>query len=148
MSKTQELVEALTSIIEKHFGGSEQVGTSVEVIKSFDEELMQATHIVYEPNVPDLHDEYMTEETIRKACHNFNTHCSQANLFHRVDTDKVTIAESYILPVSAQVGDEIVKAGSWLAVLQYNDKELWDMEKNGDIQGVSIGALGRRVSND
>lgn len=135
-------IDQIYSWLQKHFGGSSK--DHVEVIKARDEELKQATHIVYQPNVPDLHGEWMSEETIRKACHSFNTHCRKANLFHMVETNDVDIIESYILPVDAVIGETEVKKGTWMAVLQYKDDDLWEMEKSGEIQGVSIGARGKR----
>lgn len=140
METKEDKIDKIYNWLEKHFGGSEK--EHVEIIKARNEELKQATHIVYQPNVPDLHGEWMSEDTIRKACHSFNMHCRKANLFHKVETDKVDIVESYILPVNAKIGNVDVKKGTWLAVLQYKDDALWEMEKSGEIQGVSIGARG------
>lgn len=113
--------------------------TKVEFTKSVNEELMQATYIVLEPNVIDVHGDTYDEETVRKACHNFNQHCKKANLFHLVDTDGFTVVESYTTPIDIVLEDQYIAKGTWLCVLQYNDEELWDLAKSGEIQGVSIG---------
>ena len=39
------------------------------------------------------------------------------------------------------MGETIIKAGSWLAVLQFNDDSTWEGVKNGDYTGVSIGGV-------
>lgn len=149
MSKDKDnIIKAFSEFLDKHFGESNSDSPNHDVIKSVNEELKQALHVVYQPNTPDLHGEWMSEETIRKACHSFNLHCRKANLFHRVETDKVEIVESYILPTDTEINGTKVVKGSWLAVLQYKDDELWEMEKSNDIQGISIGARGKRVIHD
>ena len=40
-----------------------------------------------------------------------------------------------------QVGEAIVKAGTWLVNLQFNDDDLWAAADAGEFSGVSIGAL-------
>jgi len=115
--------------------------TQVSITKAVDEELMQGTYIVLEPDVIDLHGDTYSEEEVRKACHNFNSNAVKCNLFHMVETNGFSIAESYVTPVDMILGDQFVKKGTWLAVLQYNDTELWDLAKSGEICGVSIGAL-------
>ena len=77
---------------------------------------------------------------VRKACHNFNTYCRKANLLHLFDTDTFSVVESYIAPVGMQMGDTVIKAGSWLSVLQFTDESIWAEVKNGGYSGVSIGA--------
>ena len=39
-----------------------------------------------------------------------------------------------------QMGETIIKAGSWLSVLQFSDDDIWEEVKNGNYTGVSIGA--------
>ena len=38
------------------------------------------------------------------------------------------------------MGEQIVKAGSWMTVLQFNDDDIWDEVKAGNYCSVSIGA--------
>ena len=109
--------------------------------KSLDEELKQVLFIVMVPDEVDLHGDITSCKEVQKACHNFNTYCRQANLFHLVQTDTFSIVESYISPVDFVLNDKIVKAGTWLTNLQIHSEELWDLIKSGDINGVSIGAL-------
>ena len=59
---------------------------TVQVVKSVNEELKQATFVVMVPDEVDLHGDIIAEDEVRKACHNFNKHCNQANLFHITKT--------------------------------------------------------------
>jgi hypothetical protein len=111
-----------------------------EIVKSVNEELKQATFIVMVPDEVDLHGDITSEEEVRKACFNFNKHCRQSNLLHLAKTATFEFAESYIAPVDFQIDDITVKKGTWLATVQVNDDGLWDLIKDGQINGLSIGA--------
>ena len=115
--------------------------TDKVVAKSLNEELKQALFVCMVPNEVDLHGDITSEDEVRKACHNFNKFCSQANLFHIVKTDSFEFAESYIAPTDFILGDKEVKKGTWLVNIQVNDDSLWELIKSGEINGVSIGAL-------
>ena len=114
--------------------------TNIPIIKQANEELKQATFLVLSPDEVDLHGDVYDADEVRKACHNFNTYCRKANLLHLFDTDAFSVVESYIAPVSMQMGETIIKAGSWLSVLQFTDESIWSEVKNGSYSGVSIGA--------
>lgn len=114
---------------------------TVQVVKSVNEELKQATFIVMVPDEVDLHGDIIAEDEVRKACHNFNKHCNQANLFHITKTATFEFAESYCSLVDFVLGDKLVKKGTWLATIQVHDSELWDLIKDGEVSGLSIGAL-------
>lgn len=115
--------------------------SNVPVFKQAQEELKQATFLVLSPDEVDLHGDIYDAVEVRKACHNFNIHCRKANLLHLFETDSFSIVESYISPVDMQMGETIIKAGSWLAVLQFNDDSIWEGVKDGSYTGVSIGAI-------
>jgi hypothetical protein len=119
-----------------------------QIVKSLDEELKQATYVCMFPG-EDLHGDNITIEEVRKACHAFNRSPRRANLFHKAMTDSVEFVESYILPtdIEMQVADGSVKSipkGAWLVVTQTTSDEIWKAQKDGRINGVSIGALGKR----
>ena len=111
---------------------------TVGIKKAKNEELKQVLYVVMVPDETDLHGDTTSTEEVAKACHNFNTHCRQANLFHLVQTDTFSIVESYIAPVDFVLGEVLVKSGTWLANLQIQDEQLWELIKSGDITGVSI----------
>lgn len=115
--------------------------TKLQVKKSVNEELKQATFIVMVPDAVDAHGDITSEDEVRKACFNFNKFCREPNLFHLTGTETFEFAESYISPVDFQLGDREVKKGTWLATIQAKDDNLWELIKSGDIDGLSIGAL-------
>ena len=102
--------------------------------------------VVLAPNEIDEHGDTNTEECVEKACISFNTLCNKANLFHRINTEKAKIEQSFITPAGFTTDTGIeVKKGSWLQYWHFpegdTDSEiLWTMVKNNEIQGVSIGA--------
>ena len=73
--------EKIKQILVKAFGESEKT-TPDEVIKS---EEMVSYEVVYEPNTKDAHGEWMSTETVAKACEDFNNYLEagvvQPNLF-------------------------------------------------------------------
>ena len=105
------------------------------------DELKQAMFIVMEPDEVDLHGDITSAEEIRKACFNFNLYCQKPNLFHLSGTDTFDFVESYIAPVDMQIGEQVIKAGTWLATVQVYDDTLWDCIKTVEVAGLSIGAL-------
>ena len=113
------------------------------IVKALNEELMQALYVVMVPDEVDLHGDTTTAEEVLKACHNFNKFCRQPNLRHLETTTSFEIAESYCTPVEFTLGDVVVKKGSWLQLIQTLDKGLWELQKSGHFNGLSIGAQGR-----
>jgi len=110
------------------------------------EEQRISVEIVYIPDERDAHQQYMTAETIRKACEDFNSNLAagkiSANLYHLSNTDKFEIIKSWINEVDmVSVTGEAVPEGAWLVKLKYSP-ELWIEKKAGKIQGVSIGCRG------
>ena len=122
--------------------------TNIQIAKATNEKLKQATFVVLVPDETDLHGDIISEEEVRKACFNFNKFCGQANLFHLAKTDTFEFCESYIAPVDIQLGDTLVKKGTWLATIQSLDDSLWELIEAGEINGLSIGALASVESLD
>tara|TARA_R110002096_G_scaffold367773_1_gene561006 strand:+ start:453 stop:965 length:513 start_codon:yes stop_codon:yes gene_type:complete len=127
------------------------------VIKRFKVEERISVEIIYEPNVLDAHGEWMSEDTLSKACENFNKNLAagnaKPNLFHIKDeTEKLEILRTYTLPCECTIGDTLVKQGTWVAEIKWHDKALWKQrtvpDENGvlAISGTSIGALGRKAT--
>lgn len=142
----QRIVELFSEMIEKNFGGSER--EAIEIVKATNEEQRMAFFVVLEPQegeyTTDLHSDTYTEEEVWKACNNFNTHSMKANIFHKVQTEKASIVQSYVTPAEFQIEDgRTVKKGSWVQWWHFPDdndvsKALWDGVKSGEINGVSI----------
>lgn len=144
-SLKKSFVESLSDLIFKAFGDSSQDNTADVV----DEEMV-SYEVVYEPFTKDAHGEWMTDKTLEKACANFNKNLEkgivQPNLFHMQNTDAFTIESSWIqkeLDVKVIQTDEVIKAGTWICKIKYNDPALWELKKSGVVGGVSIGAKGK-----
>lgn len=111
------------------------------IAKAKDEVLKQALYVVLEPDTVDGHGDIYDVHEVRKACHNFNSSFATCSLFHMVETNGFSVAESYCTPVEMQIGESVIKSGTWLVNLQFNDDDLWVAADAGEFSGVSIGAL-------
>ena len=144
MELKNKLLEAFSEFLEKAVGSTTQEQKS----ETLDEEMV-SYEVIYEPFTKDAHGEWMSDKTIEKAMENFNKNLEkgivQPNLFHLKDTEAFTIESTWIqkeLDVKVIQTDEIIKAGTWVAKLKYNDADLWKLKKAGIVGGVSIGATG------
>ncbi len=102
--------------------------------------------IVMEPDEVDTQGDTQTADTIRKAAFAFmeayrgGGDAGHMGLMHKQLVDgKVAILESYIQKSDEAMGDESVKAGSWLMGVRVMDDDLWSAVKKGDLTGFSIG---------
>lgn len=144
MELKNKLLEAFSEFLEKAVGSTTQEQKS----ETLDEEMV-SYEVIYEPFTKDAHGEWMSDKTIEKAMENFNKNLQagivQPNLFHLKNTEAFTIESTWIqkeLDVKVIQTDEIIKAGTWVAKLKYNDADLWQLKKSGVVGGVSIGATG------
>lgn len=113
------------------------------------QEEMISYEVVYEPDTVDTHGQWMSRDTVEKACENFNknleTGVVKSNLFHVVDTEDFSVVDTWIqkeFDVTVDGTNQPIKAGTWVAKLQFHDKDLWELKKAGVLGGVSIGAKG------
>lgn len=111
-----------------------------DVVKSIDTDKRLFTALVLRPNVTDAHGDIYDDDTVEKACHNFNEYCRNANLQHLVQTESIVFVESFIVKSNHTVGDSEVYKGDWIATARIDNDEIWDMCKSGDFTGFSIGA--------
>ncbi|MER0459520.1 XkdF-like putative serine protease domain-containing protein [Aeromonas caviae] len=119
------------------------------VLKSAKQEKQEeriSVEVVYVPEEFDEHNQFMTAETIRKACEDFNSNLAAgivaANLFHLSNTNKFEILKSWVQEeIDVVANGQTIPAGTWLVKLRYSP-ELWKMKIAGKIQGVSIGCRG------
>ena len=115
-------------------------GAIQKIAKALNEELMQVTYVAMKPGV-DLHGDIVDLENIRLAKESFNKSAMRPNMYHLQMTDAFTIIESYLAPTSMILNKNLVQEGEWLITLQVNDPEVWQMIKNDEITGISIGAV-------
>ena len=120
--------------------GDDATYGKIQVNKALNEELMQVTYVAMKPGV-DLHGDFTDLESIRLAKESFNKSMMRANMFHMVMTDSFDIIESFLAPTDIVLNKNLVQQGEWLVTLQVHDPVLWNMIKNDEITGVSIGAM-------
>lgn len=113
-------------------------------------EEMISYEIIYEPDTKDAHGEWMSKDTIRKAKDNWDAAYAAGlvseNLFHLTSTDAFTIEKTWIqeeFDVVVIGTEQVIKAGSWVAKVKYNNQDLWEAKKSGIVGGLSIQATGR-----
>lgn len=149
----KQMEEDKVAEVEKSIEAKEESSTVIEKFKGAEQ---VSVEIVYEPNVLDAHGEWMSEETISKACENFNknlkTGNAKPNLFHvKNETEKLEILRTYILPCEATIGETLVKKGTWIAEMKWHDDKLWKQRtvpnEEGvlEIAGISLGGMGKKI---
>lgn len=125
------------------------------MIKNFKQIVLKATNqeeqrisieVVYTPDERDAHNQFMTAETIKKACEDFNSNLAAGNispnLYHINNTNKFEIMKSWINEeIDVVANGQTIPAGTWLVKLKYSP-ELWTQKVKGEICGVSIGCRG------
>jgi hypothetical protein len=93
--------------------------------------------IVYEPDVPDAHGDYMTAEEIEKAAHGFLADARNIDTNHNFEGGTGEVVESYVAPDDFEIGNAVIRKGSWVLVTKASD-EVWDQIKAGVITGYSM----------
>lgn len=96
--------------------------------------------VVYEPNVPDAHNDMMDAEEIEKAAHRFLADYRNIDKQHDFQSGYGEVVESYIAPQDFEIGGEVIKKGSWVLVTKAND-ETWEAIKRGEITGYSMAGI-------
>jgi hypothetical protein len=147
----EKLLEGLLSLIEKCVGDSEQENAvdsevDIQIVKSANEEERMALMLVLEPQesdgtTTDLHGDWYDEDTIRKACHDYNDRCERIGVMHKelASNDEVIVRESYIAPCDFVTETGVpIKKGSWLMWLHFPSDDMWQKVKDGTYDSVSI----------
>ncbi|WP_242730410.1 XkdF-like putative serine protease domain-containing protein [Bacillus altitudinis] len=93
--------------------------------------------VVYEPHVEDAHGDYMTPAEIEKAAHGFLKDAREIDKQHDFQGGVGEVVESYIAPSDFEMGDEVIKKGSWVLVTKASD-EIWEQIQKGEITGYSM----------
>lgn len=123
--------------------------TSVVSVQKDAGEKMISYEVIYEPEAKDAHGEWMSAETIIKAKSSFDkaqeAGIVKENLFHMIETDAFTIEKTWIqeeFDVVVIGTEQVIKAGTWVAKVKYNDPVLWDLKKSNVVGGLSIQCSG------
>ncbi|MGG1245950.1 XkdF-like putative serine protease domain-containing protein [Bacillus spizizenii] len=105
--------------------------------KSEQDEQKLVYGIVYEPDVPDAHGDFMTAEEIEKAAHGFLAEAREIDINHSFEGGTGVVVESYVAPDDFMIGSKQIAKGSWVLVTRASD-EVWEQIKAGIITGYSM----------
>ncbi|MGG3537455.1 XkdF-like putative serine protease domain-containing protein [Bacillus tropicus] len=120
------------------------ISKQVPILKT-EEEKQLVTGVVYEPDVEDSHGDTMTAEEIEKAAYTFMENYQHIDKQHDEIAGKGTVVENWIAKSDMTVGEQEVKAGTWLMTVRVDDTDTWEEIKKGDVTGFSMGGFGERV---
>ena len=109
----------------------------IKVLAKADDAQRLVYGIVYEPNVADAHGDYMTPEEIEKAAHGFLKDAREIDKQHDFQGGVGEVVESYIAPADFEMGEDIIKKGSWVLVTKAS-QDIWDQIQQGHITGYSM----------
>ena len=113
---------------------------NVKILVNKEDEKQLVYGVVYEPNVPDAHNDMMDAEEIEKAAHRFLADYRNIDKQHDFQSGYGEVVESYIAPQDFEIGGEVIKKGSWVLVTKAND-ETWEAIKRGEITGYSMAGI-------
>lgn len=117
---------------------------SVSLIKAVDEDERFVLGIALVPEQEDLQGEVYSAAVIRKAAHEYMRTWRRVKIQHDRPADHLAyIAESYIAPIDLQLGERLVKAGSWVVGMKILGDQLWSDFKAGLFTGFSVGGTKR-----
>ena len=130
-------------------GDSTKDEPKVNIIKSVNVEEQKTVEVVYKPDDRDVHDQWMTEETIAQGEESFRGNEVTPNLYHIMDTDQFEVTKSWVLPedttyeiADSEFPSKTLKKGTWVAEVHYKDSSLWELKKSKELGGLSLGGYG------
>jgi len=139
--KVEEITdETSKSSIEKEKKSNEKIKASI--LKA-DNEKQFVLGVVLEPMEVDQQEDIMIPADIEETAHDYLINHRVVGFRHKDEEDAV-VAESYIAPVDFELNGELVKKGSWLLGIKIYNPDTWQMVKDGEINGFSVGGFGVR----
>jgi len=107
-------------------------------IKKSDEQLQIVYGEVYAPGVPDVQNEFMSEEGVRDMAYKFMLagRASQVDTNHDNQLNDSYVCESFI----ARKDDSDFIEGAWVVGVKCSD-DIWEAIQSGDLNGFSMEAL-------
>lgn len=151
--------EQMISELENGVGDSsaEDKGTLKTVIKQFKEDERISVEILAEPNFPDAHGEFYSEETVLNGYQSFDKALKEGrakpNIFHLKDDDgsNLQIVNHYVMPCDCIIGETPVVKGTWIMEMKWLNESLWKKRtvplEDGtyEIAGLSLRGWGRKI---
>jgi len=132
-------------MISKALGVAE--GNPKPILKQLNDEQMIAIEPLYIAidDVDGVGDTYMSPEVCHEMVKSFNKAIEDGNMsgnyFHKMMTDDFSPQKAWVNEVDCMVGDTLVKEGQPLVKMLFKSEKAWAARKNGDLMGVSIGAM-------
>lgn len=141
----KEKVTTNTSVVEQK-ETHKNINIYIPIVKANDEK-QTMTGVVLQPEVTDAQGDIMSSEVIEKAAHNFlakYNKATQLGLQHKYfGKYKFELYESWLAPQDITINGIFVRQGSWVMTVRVDDKEIWQMVKDGKLTGFSIGGRAR-----
>lgn len=111
-------------------------------VSKVDTDRRLAFGVVYEPNVPDAHGDFMLADTIEKAAHQFLARAFVHNIDtnHDLEANGSVVVESFI----ARKGDPDFPEGAWVLGVHVIDDARWEEVKKGELGGFSLYGMAER----
>jgi hypothetical protein len=147
----RSLLNKMSGLLDKYFGGSNSQGPKVPVIKQFDSEQMISIEPLYIKidDVDGVGDAYYDADTCYQMVDSLNKAISdghiQANYFHKIMTEDFSIEKAWVNECDCMIGESLVPEGLPLVKLQFHSESAWELRKSGELMGVSIGAKGEII---
>ncbi|MEC0552315.1 XkdF-like putative serine protease domain-containing protein [Bacillus haynesii] len=116
----------------------------IKVLTKAEDEKKLVYGIVYEPDTPDAHGDFMTAAEIEKAAHGFLKDAREIDKQHDFQGGVGEVVESYVAPADFEINGEVIKKGSWVLVTKASD-EVWEQIKKGDITGYSMAGTAETI---
>lgn len=102
--------------------------------------------IVLEPDTTDSQGDVYSAAEIELACHRYLEDFQNVGHMHEsLINGSAAVVESYIAPVDFTMGEQAVKAGTWMICVHVLNEELWSQVKEGKLTGFSIGGWAQRI---
>ena len=132
--------------VQKEGPTMEQIGTKKSIEKTWtidfvkvEEERRLVTGIVIEPEVEDTYGDIISEIEIEKAMIRFMEGSPEILVEHKPDSKpKVAIIENWIVREGRVIGEQFIRAGTWLMTTKILDNKVWEMIKSGELTGYSF----------
>jgi hypothetical protein len=118
---------------------------ATRVVKLDDEEQI-VMGVVYAPDVPDSHGDFMTETEIKKACYKFMKRGDMGcvDIMHDNKRYGCEIVECFIV---RKDDPDFPIPGAWVAAVHCPDA-IWDRVKKGELNGFSMEAIAFREEKE
>lgn len=102
--------------------------------------------VVYQPNVPDSHGDFMVAEEIEKMAHRFLSKglVTSIDSEHNLVATGAVVVESFV----ARKGDEDFPEGAWVLGVHFPDEGQWADVVKGEIGGFSMYGKAMRAEEE